>query len=208
MKNLVEKKGFTLVETIVVVSLNALLALVISTSIVNLYQSNGYNMAQSYEIEQARRGLQTWIKDVRELAFADNGTYPVVVTEPHRFGFYSDVIGGSSVEYVEYALSTSTASSTTLYRRVYSASGFPPVYNLTTPTEINTLSEYVQNILQGTSTFSYFDNNGVQLTGTSSLLTDVRYLEAKVIINIDPIRSPGEFLLRSGVAPRNLKDNL
>jgi hypothetical protein len=91
---------------------------------------------------------------------------------------------------------------------VYSASGFPSVYNFTTPTEINTLSEYVQNILQSTSTFSYFDNIGNLLTGTSSLLTDVRYLEAKVIVNIDPIRSPGEFLLRSGVAPRNLKDNL
>lgn len=208
MRNLLDKRGFTLIETIVVVSLNALLALVISSSIVHLYQSNGYTIAQSYEIDQARRGLQTWIKDVREMSFADNGTYPVVIMEPHRFGFYSDVDGDPSVEYVEYALSTTTATTTTLYRRIYSASGFPPVYNFTTPNQIDTLSEYVQNTLQGTSTFAYFDNNGNVLTSTSSLLTDVKYLEAKVIVNIDPIRSPGEFLLRSGVAPRNLKDNL
>lgn len=203
MRHLVDKKGFTLIETIVVISLSTILAIAISASIVNFYQVNNYAIAQSYEIDQARRGLQTWIKDVREMTFADNGTYPIVVMEPHRLGFFSDVDSDSSIEYVEYVL-----SSTTLYRNVFDAVGSPPVYNLGSPNKTDTLSEYVQNNPQATSTFSYYDNNGTVLTSTSSLLTDVKYLEAKVIVNIEPIRSPGEYMLRSGVAPRNLKDNL
>jgi type II secretory pathway pseudopilin PulG len=201
-KSLVQE-GFTLVETIMVVSLYTILLLVISTSIFNLYQANNYTIAQSNEIDSARRGLQEWIKDAREMTYADDGTFPVAVIQPHLVGFYSDVDNEPSVEYVEYEL-----ASTTLYRRVYKSVGSPPVYNLGSPTRVDTLSEYVQNINQGTSTFRYLDTDGVLLTGTSTLLTDVRYLEARVIVNIDPIKAPGEFLLRSGVAPRNLKDNL
>ncbi len=81
------------------------------------------------------------------------------------------------------------------------------MYDFTTPDEELILSEYVQNIEQATTTFFYFDSNNVELD-SSSLLTDVRYIKTQIIVNIDPIRSPGEFMLRTGIAPRNLKDNL
>lgn len=196
-------QGFTLVETIMVVGIYVIMLLVISTSVVNLYKTNGYNLAQSYEIDQARRGLQTLIGDAREMTYADDGTFPVAVMEDHRFGFYSDVDNDPAIEYVLYEL-----SSTTIFKRTYNPTGNPPVYNLATPNTVETLSEYVQNNLQATSTFSYFDSAGLLLTSTSSLLTDVRYIETKIIVNIDPFRSPGEFLLKSGVSPRNVKDNL
>lgn len=198
-----QHKGFTLVETLVVAALFTILSLVIGLSIVNLYQSNSYTIAQSYEIDHARRGLQTWLADAREMVYADDGTFPIAVTEAQRFGFYSDIDKDLSTEYTLYELAT-----TTLYKYTYEATGTPPVYNLITPTKVEILSEYVQNLIQATSTFAYFDTNGVALTATSSLLTDIRYIEMRVIVNIDPLRSPGEFLLRGGVAPRNLKDNL
>jgi prepilin-type N-terminal cleavage/methylation domain-containing protein len=197
------KAGFTLIETIVVTSLFTLLSLVIGLSIVNLYQSNGYTIAQSYEVDNARRGLQTWLGDAREMIYADDGTFPIAVTEPHRLGFYSDIDKDFSTEYTLYQLAT-----TTLYKYTYEATGTPPVYNLVTPSRVETLSEYVQNLIQATSTFKYFDTNGTQITASSSLLTDIRYVEMRMIVNIDPLRSPGEFLLQGGVAPRNLKDNL
>jgi hypothetical protein len=31
---------------------------------------------------------------------------------------------------------------------------------------------------------------------------------AKIIVNIDPVRDPGEFMLKSSAALRNLKPNL
>jgi type II secretory pathway pseudopilin PulG len=195
--------GFTLVETVMVTGLFVMLSAVVGTTIVNLYQSNSYTIAQSYEVDHARRGLQTWLGDAREMVYADDGTFPIAITEPHRFGFYSDIDRDFSTEYTVYQLAT-----TTLYKYTYEATGTPPVYNLVTPSRIETLSEYVQNLIQSTSTFMYFDTNGTRITASSSLLTDIRYIDMRMIVNIDPLRSPGEFMLRGGVAPRNLKDNL
>ncbi len=190
-------------EAVMVVSLSTLLMLAITNSITNLYQVNSYSMAQSNEIDQARRGLQSWLDDAKKMNYADDGTFPVMVMNTHRLGFFSEVDGDPSVEYVEYFLVGNT-----LHKETYKASGYPPVYDFVDPVKTEILSEYVQNLDQGMATFSYFDSAGMELSTTSALLTDVRYLEIKVIVNIDPLRSPGEFLLRSGVTPRNLKDNL
>lgn len=195
--------GFTLVEVIVVISISTIIMLVLFNSIFSLYNSNSYTIAQSNEIDQARRGLQAWLSDAKEMTHADDGTFPVAVMEPHRFGFYSNIDSDDSVEYVEYVL-----SATTFYKYTYEASGYPPVYDLVSPARTEILSEYVQNIDQATSTFSYFDSSGTELTLPPTLLTDVRYVEIKIIVNIDPIKAPGEFLLKSGTTPRNLKDNL
>ncbi len=197
------RHGMTLVEVVIVIGLYLMLMAAISTSIIYLYQTNGYTVAQSYEIDHARRGLQNFIRDAREMTYADDGTFPIAVMEEDRFGFYSDIDRDDSVEYTEYVLATSTIT-----KYVYAATGTPPVYDLGTPVAEEVLSEYVQNTSQGISTFRYYDSEGVEVTGAGALLTDVRYIEARIIVNIDPNRSPGEFLLHSGVAPRNLKDNL
>lgn len=201
MKRILQS-GMTLVELLVVVSIYTILSLVIFASVQALYQSNSYTFAQADEVSHARRGLYTLSQDIREMTYGEDGTFPVVVMEDHRIGFYSDIDKDNSAEYVEYEVAT-----TTLYKRTYNPVGNPPTYNLSTPDESEILSEYVQNIVQGSSTFAYYDTNNVQL-GTGSLLTDVRYIETKIIVNIDPLRSPGEFMLQSSIAPRNLKDNL
>jgi hypothetical protein len=133
---------------------------------------------------------------------AEDGTWPLTIIEPHRIGYYSDTDRDDSVEYVVYEL-----TGTTLTKSVYDPSGTPLAYDLTTADRVETLSTYVQNINQATSTFFYYDNNGNQLNAGSPILA-VRYIRSQLIVNIDPIRNPGEFMLRSSLAPRNLKDNL
>ncbi len=193
----------TLIELVMVIGITTVLLLVISTSIVNLYQINGYNIAQSYEIDNARRGLQDWLGDVREMSYSDVGSFPLASVANNKIAFYSDVDSEPSVEYVEYELIGSN-----LYKRTYKASGSPLVYNFATPVKTELLSEFVQNIVQTLPTFLYYDTAGVLLSTSGSPLTDIRYIEVRIIVNIDPVRSPGEFMLRSGVSPRNLKDNL
>lgn len=195
--------GFTLIEVIVVIGLNTLLLLVITNSIASIYKLNSYTFEQANEIEAARRGLGVWVRDAREMTAAANGSYPVALLENNRIGFYSDINRDNSVEYVEYSL-----ASTTLIKRTYTPSGYPAVYSTTTPNTTEIMSEYVQNSLQGISLFKYYDANGVLLASPSAMLTDVRYITIKIIVNIDPMRSPGEFMLQSSAAPRNLKDNL
>lgn len=196
------QSGMTLVETAVVIGLYTLLTGMIFTAAQTLYQTNNYSAAQAEEVDNARRGMTRLTRDLREMTYAEDGTFPVTQIDDHQIGFYSDVDKDNSVEYVEYELAT-----TTLYKRTYNATGSPPVYDLGNPDTVEILSEYVQNIDQATSTFFYYDTNNAALASTS-LLTDVRYIRAQIIVNINPIQSPGEFMLRSGVAPRNLKDNL
>ena len=194
-------RGMSLVETLVAVSLFTLVILAIANTIESFYRFNAYTIAQSYQVNQARRGVDFMVRDIREMTFADNGTFPLVTMNPNAISFYSDIDRDDSVELVAYEL-----SSTTLYKYVYDATGSPPVYSTSTPDQTFIISEYVQNDLQSIDMLRYYDANGVE-TSTSSV-TDIRYIDVRVIVNIDPIRDPGEFMLRASASLRNLTENL
>ena len=195
-------KGMTFVEMIVVIAIATILMLAISYSIVNLYQTTAYSSAQAEEIDNARRGVTQWNRDVKELTTGEDGNYPINIIDEHEFGYYSDTDLDNAVEYVRYEL-----ADTTLRKYTYNASGDPATYNLTTPDSTEILYLYVQNLNEATTTFYYYDNDGTQLSSTSPII-DVKYIRMNIIVNVDPLLSPGEFVLRSSVAPRNLKDNL
>lgn len=194
--------GFTLLEVVMVTSISTILMLVITFSIVSIYRHNAYALAQAGEIDSARRGLQTWIQDVREMDFGANGAYVVQYASPHYFTFYSDIDPDAVTEFIEYEV-----VGTTLYRRVHKASGTPVTYSTSTPT-IFILSEYVQNSLNELPTFRYFDNSGIEIINPNTQITDIRYIKMQLVVNIDPVRAPGEFMLEGSATPRNLKDNL
>lgn len=197
-----KQNGMTLVEMVVVIGLYTLLIAMVFGFAQSFYQTNSYMTAQADEVESARRGVTKLTRDLREMTYAENGTFPVAEIEEHLLGFYSDVDKDDNVEYIEYEL-----SGTTLYRRTHNPTGSPPTYDFGTPDTTEIVSEYVQNISQATSTFFYYDSDGTELDA-AALLTDVRYVKAQIIVNIDPIHSPGEYMLRTAVAPRNIKDNL
>lgn len=194
--------GMTLIEAMIAIGIYTILMLAIFTSILTLYQFNAYSLEQSNEVDNARRGVTQWNRDVKEMTTGEDGTWPMAILEEHRLGYYSDTDQDESVEYVEYEL-----SSTTLRKFTYNPSGSPATYDLSTPDLEEILSLYVRNIEDGIPTFTYFDNAGTQLASTSPVI-DVRYIQMEIVVNIDPIRNPGEFVLRSSLAPRNLKDNL
>jgi len=196
-------KGMTLVEMIMVTALFSMLMIALGNTVANLYKANAYNIAQSYEVSHARRGVQSLSRDMREMTFADDGTFPLARMEDHIIGFYSDIDRDDSVEYVEYELATSTF----FIKRIYNAVGTPVSYDTSTPDETYILSEYVQNIVQGDATFFYYDANGNLATPTSTV-TDIRYISAKLVVNVDPIRNPGEFQLHASAALRNIINNI
>lgn len=187
---------------LIALGIYTILMLAVTSSITTFYQYNAYALEQSNEVDNARRGVTQWNRDVKEMTTGEDGTWPMAIMGEHRLGYYSDTDRDDSVEYVEYIL-----ASTTLRKFTYNPTGSPATYDLTTPDSVEILSEYVQNINQATSTFFYYDNNGTPLSSTSPVI-DVRYIQMQIIVNIDPDRNPGEFMLRSSLAPRNLKDNL
>ncbi|MFT5036631.1 MAG: type II secretory pathway pseudopilin PulG [Candidatus Azotimanducaceae bacterium] len=203
MKNRADASGMTLVEVIFVVALFSMLMFVISDSVDTLYKANENTISQAYQIDSAQRGIGVFVKDLREMTFADNGAYPVVILEEHILGFYSDIDQDDSVEYIEFEL----VATTTFVKRIYNASSTSGTGYETTPDETIVISRYIQNSEQATSTFYYFDNAGNQVVGAAAA-ADVRYITARLIVDIDPSREPKEFILRSSAALRNLNENL
>jgi prepilin-type N-terminal cleavage/methylation domain-containing protein len=200
---LLRQRGFTLIETIVVIALFSILLIAITYAIAQMYKLNSATLEQANEIDFARRGLFTLVRDTREMTLGANGAYPLVRAEDHRIGFYSDIDRDLSVEYVEYVLAT-----TTIRKLTYEATGTPAVYATTTPARTEILSEYIQNLLQGQLTFRYYNEAGALIASPQAQISDIRYIRMNVIVNIDPARSPGEFMLQGSAAPRNLKENL
>jgi hypothetical protein len=198
-----EQAGFTLVEAILVVALNTLLLLVIINTITQLYKNHGYTFEQSNEIEVARKGMGTWVRDAREMTTGANGAFSLVKAGTSTIGFYSDIDKDNSIEYVEYVLGTST----TLRKFTYNPTA-SSTYSTTTPSSIEIMSEYVQNGRQNVVIFRYYNSNGVLIGSPQAMISDVTYITMNIIVNIDPVRSPGEFMLQGSAAPRNLKTNL
>ena len=202
-RNQVQNFGFTLIEAIVIVALNTVLLLVITSTITQLYKNHSYTFEQSNEIEVARKGLGTWVRDAREMTISANGAFALVKAGTSTIGFYSDIDKDNSVEYVEYVLGTST----TLRKYTYNPTA-SSTYSTTTPSLVEIMSEYVQNGPQNVVIFKYYDSNGALIAAPQAMISDVTYITMNIIVNIDPVRSPGEFMLQGSAAPRNLKTNL
>ncbi len=195
-------KGMTLLEVLVSITIFSILMLTVNSAINQFYKTNTLVLAQNQSIDEARRGLDNWRNDTREMVVAADGSYPLSVASEHKMAYYSDIDQDNGIEYVEYILASST-----LTRNVYNPVGSPPIYNLSGSPDISeTISIYVRNLSKSTSTFLYYDGNNNQLTNDS--LLNIRYIVMRLYIDVDPNNPPGDFLLQAAVAPRNLKDNL
>lgn len=192
------RRGMTLVETIVVLSIFAVLSLAISQAINSFYTYNSYTIAQSHQVDHARRGVEFLVRDLREMTYSDNGAFPLISHSTSSIAFYSDIDRDDSVEKVEYELVDQT-----LYKYTYNASGTPAVYPID-PSQTETISEYVHNDLEDIQLFTYYDREGNILS--IGELSDVRHIDVSLVVNVDPVREPGKYHLRSSASLRNLKE--
>lgn len=192
------QRGMSLVETIVVLAVFAVLSVAIMSVIASFYRYNAYTIAQAYQVDHARRGVELLVRDLREMTFSDNGAFPLLSRSTSSVAFYSDVDRDDRVELVRYELSGET-----LFKYVFDATGTPAVYPAS-PTRTEVVSEYVHNSLENLKLFTYYDRDGQELSGTG--VNNVRQIFVALVVNVDPIREPGKYHLRSGASLRNLKE--
>jgi hypothetical protein len=166
-----------------------------------LYRANSNSIEQAFALASARKGVDVMIRDIREAAYSDEGTFPVVSIDTHEFVFYSDVDRDEYIERIRYF-----ATGTTLQKGTIEPSGTPLTYTLSNEV-VTVVAEDIRNIEQSVSTFRYYTENGTEIA-TSSNVIDVRFVSVNLVVNINPLRLPEEFTLRSSATLRNLKDNL
>ena len=191
-------KAFTLVETIIVVSILGVAGIALSTMIAFFYRSNAYLLEQTTAVDSANRGLEFAYKDIREASYGEDGSYPVAVAATSSVTFYSDVDGDGPVEKVRLYRTNDT-----FYRGVTNAAGNPPSY-ASQPETTSVISTYVKND-NGTPLLHYYNGAGTELTGTIDI-AEVRSVRVQLNVDLNPFRAPNIVSLERTATLRNLRD--
>jgi prepilin-type N-terminal cleavage/methylation domain-containing protein len=190
-------KGFTLIETLVVIAIFILVLGGTVGMILGLYKAHYYTLQQVQAIEEARNGVETMIKEIRESRAGDDGSYVIEKAEDYEFVFYSDIDKDGDTEKVRYFIDGSDFK-----KGVINPTGDPPQY--VGEEAIFILSKYVRN---QPPIFRYFDGSLSELSAPARL-KDTKLMRVYLVINVDPNREPQDFVLENEVQLRNLKENL
>ena len=191
-------RAFTLIETIVVIAVTALISVTLGTLLAYFYKTNTYALEQSVAVAQARRGVEDAMRYIREASYGGDGSYPVANAATSSITFYASTDTNTSINQITYTLQQGT-----LYRVIATPTGSPPSYigaSLATTT-------IATNIVNGTSTpiFRYFDNTGTELSAPVDI-AHIASVETTVVIDVNINRAPVSFTLSGGATLRNVRD--
>ncbi len=202
--SLKNKKGFTLVETLISISIIVVIGLALTSFERDIFFLNNSLQGNLSAQIGARRVLRTVIRELRGASPSSLGSYTINQAGTSTLIFYTNVDTDVLKERVRYFIQGGQ-----LRRGVIKPSGSPLVYNSAN----ESIDVVINDVINGTSTpiFDYFDT---YFTGTSSPLTQpvdtlaVRLLRVTVIIDKDLNKPPGAITVTSMGTLRNLKDNL
>jgi prepilin-type N-terminal cleavage/methylation domain-containing protein len=198
-------KGFTIVETLVVVFILALIMLGVTRFMRDIFYNNSIQKGTFSTAQDAEEILRTMVKELRSASTGSDGSYPILAAGTSSLTFFSDITGDGTKERVRYFL-----SGTTLEKGIEEPSGSPFSYTNATET-ISYIAYNVRNTASSTNMFDYYDDT---YNGTSSPLTQpvsvasIRLVRFSMILDSDPNRSPNPRTYTTQVSLRNLKDNL
>ncbi len=192
------KYGFTLIETLVVITITITIIGALVSSISFFYKSNTNALEQSFAINSARIGIERIVKDIREASFSDEGAYPVIAMATSSFSFYSDIDSDIFVEKVRYFI-----DGTNLNKGVINSSGDPLIYNSNNEV-VSLVSDNVRNNVELIDLFVFFDESGVVMTDMSDA-TALRFVTVKVSVDVNLARLPESFVLNSSATLRNVR---
>lgn len=198
------KKGFTLVELVIVIGIFGLIMVGVSNFQRDVLVNNKYAENSLSSAQDARNILRVMVKELRTASPSNNGAYAIAQAATNTITFFSDTNGDGLKEQIRYFIST-----TTLMKGSIIPTGSPATYN--SASEI--FSNLAYNIKNATSTalFEYYDDG---YAGTTTPLTqpvtvtDIRLIKINLMIDADPNKSPIPRTYTSQVNLRNLKDNL
>jgi type II secretory pathway pseudopilin PulG len=191
-------RAFTLIETIVVVAVTALITVTLGVLLVYFYKTNAYTLEQTTAVAQARRGVEDAMKYLREASYGSDGSYPLKSVATSTITFYANVNNDSAIEQITYKMKNGV-----FYRVVATPTGNPLSY--INPTFATTT--VATSVVNSTSTpiFRYFDNTGIELTAPVSV-SRVASIQTTVVIDVNMNRAPVALTLSAGATLRNLQN--
>lgn len=198
------KKGFTLVETLISIAIIVVIGLALTTFERDIFFLNNSLQGNLSAQIGARRVLRTVIRELRGASPSSLGAYTINQAGTSTLIFYTNIDEDTLKERVRYFLQGGE-----LRRGVIKPTGNPLAYNSAN----ESVEVIIRDVINSSTTpiFDYFDS---YFTGTSSPLMQpvdtlaVRLIRVTVIIDKDTNRPPGAITVTSMGTLRNLKDNL
>ncbi len=200
--------GFTVIEVLTVIGI--LLVVITATFAVSIsgFKNQFFMQELNDATEEAKRGIEVMVAEIREAANGDDGSYPLVSAQNFELIFFSNIDEDGLTERVRYFLDSSQ-----LKRGITKPNGFPLVYDPENNEAADTLVSYVSNDLSSEPIFFYYNQNYPgddaknPLTAPANLLA-VRAIKIRLFCNVNLERAPDDIELSSFVQIRNLKTNL
>lgn len=199
------KRGFSLIEVIIVVGLLAIFAGLVGEFQAKIFKFNGAFQSGNFIGTDSQNIIKSVAGEIRSMSPSSAGAYPIEVASTSTFSFYNDVDNDGLKEHIRYFVASST-----LMRGIIKPSGTPAVYDLVSEQFI-TLMSNVQN-KPSEPIFNYYDSgysesNPNPLTYPINIL-NIRLVEVSVILGGEADKLLAPVSVSTKVSIRNLKDNL
>ena len=193
--------GFTMVETLVAISIFILFNAVIIEIFLTALRSSGTVFDQLEAQRQGRKALQDFVTEMRSANYSSIGAFPIEEASSTEVIFYSNINDNGYIERIRYSMSDNK-----LIKGITEPTSSPLFYN----TAYEVTSTVVDILNNGTSSvFYYYD--GLP-TGSSTPLTypvdiaKIRVVSMNLRIDKSPSTSPVAFMIQAEAAIRNLRD--
>jgi len=190
------KRGFTLMETIIVLGIFSFILVVWMNFFINGLKLFPFVFKQSESVEGAERGVNMMVREIRNAAMGDNGNYTLEAAGDNLLAFYSDIDLDSHVERVRYFIENEEFK-----KGVIEPTGSPVEY-LTANETILTIAKNIKN--NSTPVFYYYDGDN-NVLATEAILTQTKMIKVRLELGME---RPENYILESYTQIRNLKTNL
>ncbi len=188
-------RAMTLIEMLVSIAIMALVFTATVSSVLSLYRVNSNGLNVTAQISSARRGLDSVLQDLRQMAYGSNGAYPISSMATSSIVFFSNIPNGVGSYLITYQLSGKTLT------RSFVKPGTPATYTATPVTSSVATSLY--NAAFTIPIFQYFDANGSEITDMTRT-ADVRSMSVVLQVFVPGTSAP--FTLAASTTLRNLKN--
>ena len=131
--------GISLIEIIIYIAVFSIVAMLTARFVAQGYKVYYFGQEQSDAIRSAQKGVEIMVKEIREARHADNGAYPLGLSNDQEFIFYSDIDQDNYTEKVRYFLDGENFK-----KGIINPSETEPI-NYDGEEMVTILSEYVRN---------------------------------------------------------------
>jgi prepilin-type N-terminal cleavage/methylation domain-containing protein len=153
-------RGYTLLETLMVLAIIAILFPALFLMIRSLYHSHEHTLARSIARNNGTAVLNDIVNDIRAASYSENGALPVVHIATNTITIYTDTDFDRKTEQIRYAL----LGDTLLRGNIEPTDD--SLYPAATETT-DVVLRRVQNSTTGTPVFRFYDEHGNEIDPTT-----------------------------------------